>query len=195
MGTFWNTLTKDPKRNFRFKIIFAGLGDDTIWFAKKVSKPNFTVAESKHAYLNHTYYWPGRVEWQTVTMTLVDPVDLKQAGAKDGTVNTLKGLMEKIGYKPPAESSHLKSQSKARSAFNLGNVQIVQVDSNGTSVEAWTLVNPFIKKISYGELDYENDELTQIELELRYDWATQGDLVTDTTPSFAAGDPTVVNPS
>ena len=86
---FWSSVeTKDPKRNFRFTITFAGLQGSTepsVWWAKKVSKPNFTVTESKHAYMNHTYYWPGRVEWQPITMTLVDPVD----PASNKTLNKL----------------------------------------------------------------------------------------------------------
>lgn len=45
------------------------------------------------------------------------------------------------------------------------------MDSNDNEIESWTLHNPFIKKITYGELDYENDDLTQMEVEFRYDYA------------------------
>ena len=51
------------------------------------------------------------------------------------------------------------------------NVIISQIDSNGNTLESWKLHAPFIKSVKYGELDYENDELTQIELGIRYDWA------------------------
>ena len=78
---FWTTTPeKDPKRNFRFKVLIDGLqtGPDgtqpSVWWAKKIQKPNFTVAESKHVYLGHSFYYPGKVEWQAITMTLVDPV-------------------------------------------------------------------------------------------------------------------------
>ena len=62
---------------------------------------------------------------------------------------------------------------KARKKFkdNLGYVQIVQIDADGKALETWTLENAFIKKITYGELDYENDDLTQMEVEFRYDYA------------------------
>ena len=183
---FWNdTTAQDPKRNFRFKVGIAGLHgtDQTIlWYAKKVSKPNFTVTESKHAYLNHTFYWPGRVEWQPITLTLVDPVE------PAGTVHDLSALMESMGYKPPGstDAAGMVTQSKAKAASSesgLGSCTITQMDADGNTIEEWTLHAPFIKKITYGELDYENDDLTQIEVELRYDWATvtYGDVHTDTT--------------
>ena len=164
---FWNTVNqRDPKRNFRFQVIFTGLqGNETsVWWAKKVNKPNFSLQESTHKYLNHTFYWPGRVEWQPITMTLVDPVD-------PGNIATLNDLMEVIGYKPPAGPQSTITQSKKKSNDALSAVQIVQIDSDGKELEKWTLDAPFIKKITFGDLDYENDDLTQMELELRYDWA------------------------
>ena len=174
---FWNTQGKDPKRNFRFKVMISGLqsgGEDMVWWAKKANKPNFTVAESKHSYLNHTYYWPGRVEWQTINITFVDPVDI--SGEQDGTVQRLNELFQASGYRPPdqATDAQLKTQSKQKATNGLISVQLVQLDAEGNSVETWVLHNPFIKKITYGELDYENDDLTQIEVEFRYDYAICG---------------------
>ena len=164
---FWNTVNqKDPKRNFRFKVIFTGLqgSESSVWWAKKVSKPNFSLQESSHKYLNHTFYWPGRDEWQPITLTLVDPVD-------PNSTATLSKLMMDIGYNPPGTSESVVTQSKKKSNDNLGAITIEQIDSDGDALESWTLHAPFIKKITFGELDYENDDLTQVEVELRYDWA------------------------
>jgi len=169
---FWNTgnAQKDPKRNFRFKIQFEGLTDDTtsiVWYAKKVGKPNFSVTESKHSFLNHTFYWPGRVEWQAITMTLVDPIS-------PNAVNRINEMIENAGYKIPGGvdgSFETMSKQKAAGANGTGTVVIMQIDSNDVVLEKWTLHAPWIKSVKYGDLDYENDELTEIELEIRYDWA------------------------
>ena len=185
---FWNVEgSKDPKRNFRFKVMIEGLQGDEglVWFAKKATKPNFTVAESKHSYLNHTYYWPGRVEWQTISVTFVDPV-MVGGDQNNGTVQLLNKLMQESGYRPPDTQAALVTQSKANVASKLGFVQIVQIDAEGDPIEHWTLHNPFIKKISYGELDYENDDLTQIEVEFRYDYAICG-TDNNVNPFFDAG--------
>jgi len=176
--SFWTSVsetTKDPKRNFRWKIdigyMTSGDGGNAaeasgvVWWAKKVVKPNFTVAESKHSYLNHTFYWPGRVEWQTVSLTLVDPVD-------PNTVALTNQIIENSGYKIPGAAENLETMSKGKSSKALTHVIISQFASDGATIlEQWTLKNPFIKSVKFGDLDYENDDLTLIELEFRYDWA------------------------
>ena len=72
---FWSNITdttKDPKRNFRFKITISSI-KDSIWYAKTCDKPSFTIETTEHQYLNHTFYYPGAVKWQTVSLTMVDP--------------------------------------------------------------------------------------------------------------------------
>ena len=63
---FWSTDlqsgTKDPKRKYRFKVIFNGLdanGDGIIWFAKTVKKPSYNITQAEHTFLNHKFYFPG----------------------------------------------------------------------------------------------------------------------------------------
>jgi len=72
---FWTTsVSKDPKRNFRWLVIFPNMPHGATWYAKKMVQPKFSLEEAKHNYLNHTFYYPGRVTWETITCTLVDPV-------------------------------------------------------------------------------------------------------------------------
>ena len=100
---FWTSVggnTKDPKRGFRFKVEFNGYnadGSGVLWFAKKVTKPNFSVTESSHSFLNHNYYYPGRVEWQEISLTLVDPVS-------PGAVAQTNAIIQASGYKIPADA-------------------------------------------------------------------------------------------
>ena len=63
------------------------------------------------------------------------------------------------------------SKDKAAGQGGLGSVVIDQLDADGNSIEKWTLNNPFLKKVSFSDLDYENDDLTTIDIALRYDWA------------------------
>ena len=181
---------KDPKRNFRWQVTIQGVANASqvidskaegplIWWAKKVQKPNFTTAESKHVFLGHSYYWPGKTEWQEITMTLVDPVS-------PGATAHFYKIMQDSGYTIPSPSQGgLITQSKSKSNVALGPFIISQLDADGNAIETWTLKNPFIKKISFSDLDYENDELTTIDLSIRYDWATclTGDNQT-ATPFF-----------
>jgi|TARA_E500000318_G_scaffold110014_1_gene124383 hypothetical protein len=160
---------KDPKRNFRFIVEFGGInatpGGAVAWYAKTVAKPSFTIANAEHKYLNHTFYYPAGVTWNPITITMVDPVDPDMAA-------TFSDIIVQGGYSPPTDTTSLGTMSKAKAASALGAVTVTQIDSDGNPLETWTLWNPFIEDIKYGEsLDYTNAELTEISITLRYDWA------------------------
>lgn len=176
---FWSTnfgnqdeILKDPKRNFRFFITITGIdtanGGAMVWYAKSVNKPTFTLAEATHEYLNHTYYYPGKVTWNPIEMTMVDP------GGDPEVSATLAGILTGAGYKQPVtpDSNNLNSMSKQKAAGAVGTVKITQVDSEGKILEEWTLWNAFATEVDFGgTLAYGNDELTEVKLKLRYDWA------------------------
>jgi len=171
---FWSTdfgqdpTLKDPKRKFRFTVQFQGInaaqGGALLWYAKTAAKPSFTIASSEHKYLNHTFYYPGSVTWNTISVTMVDPVE------PDVTA-TLSDIIVGSGYSPPNDANSLGTMSKAKAAGALGRVIITQIDSNGSPLETWTLWNAYIKDVKYGDLEYGGDDLTEATVELQYDWA------------------------
>jgi hypothetical protein len=184
---FWSenfgqsTDMKDPKRNFRFVVEFQGIqaaqGGAQLWYAKTVSKPSFAINAAEHKYLNHTFYYPGNVSWNEVTVTLVDPVE------PDMTA-TLADIIQLSGYQPPTDANSLTSISKAKAAGGLGTVLVRQLDAMGADLEEWTLWNSFITDVKFGDnLEYGNDDLTELSITMRYDWAR----VTTANPSSAAG--------
>lgn len=178
-----NTELKDPKRQFRFKVEFTGIsapqGGSLLWYAKTVNKPSFSVATSEHQYLNHTFYYPGTVTWDPISITLVDPRDPDMSA-------TLSDIVNLSGYNPPSNPNSLGTMSKAKAAGALGAVYISQIDGDGNEIEKWTLWNAFITTVKYGDMAYGNDDLVEMTLEIRYDWAR---LQTPGGPSRAtAGD-------
>jgi len=50
-------------------------------------------------------------------------------------------------------------------------LRIIQLNAAGDPTETWTLYNPMITKISWGELDYGDDGLVEYTLDVTYDWA------------------------
>ena len=183
---FWSTnfgedtTLNDPKRKFRFTVEFQGIasaiGGAVMWYAKTVSKPSFAIAAAEHKYLNHTFYYPGSVTWNDVAITLVDPVD------PDMTA-TLSDIVVQSGYAPPADTTALSTMSKAKAAGALGTVIITQIDSEGKPLETWTLWNSFLTEVKYGDLAYGDDELVEMGVTIKYDWAR----VETANPSAAAG--------
>ena len=179
--SFWTAThgigNKEPKRQFRFKIIFNGLADDSgyVWFAKSVNKPKYEISETEHTFLTHKFFYPGRVTWQPIDMVLVDPVS-------PGATAQLNALLDAQGYAIPSNpNGSYETMSKGKGAAALGNIQIEQLDSTGATVERWTLNNPFIQGVQYGDLSYDNDELVELTLTLRYDWAQCEILPGDTS--------------
>jgi len=162
---FWSDPSAEPKRAYRWTVKLGGAAE---FIAKKVSKPSFTVTETAHTYLNHKFYYPGRVEWNTVTMTLVDSVTPNGA-------DLVLEMIRNSGYAVPDGPDIKGTMSKQKSVQEgLREVYIHQLHPNGNVMETWTLNNAWIKDVKFGELDYESDDMVEIELELRYDFATLG---------------------
>mgnify|MGYP001167763159 FL=1 len=163
-GLFWSNVNTDPKRRFRF-ILTAG--NIPIWTIKTVTKPAVTVGTVEHQFLNHTFKYPGRVTWNNITMTLVDPVDPDLAF-------TFLDKLRKSGYDYPTSDRVRGTINKkdAAGVQGIGGVSIAQIDAEGREIEKWKLTNPFIVNIDFGgNLDYAADEMNEISVEIAYDWA------------------------
>lgn len=159
---FWTDINTEPKRAYRFVMLIGGIPQ---WIVKKVSKPSFEVSETPVSYLNHTFYYPGRITWSTISLTLQDPV------APDAS-KTIQNIMAAGGYHLPKNSTDLQSLSKKNAVLSLGNVVIAQIGPDGGEfIEEWELINCWVKDVKYGELDYSSDDMVNIELTLRYDFA------------------------
>lgn len=164
---------KDPKRNFRFRIELSNNASGELnsvqWWAKTVDKPKFNISATEHQYLNHTFYYPGLVTWDAVSMTVVDPQDPDVAFG-------FSKILEAGGYKIPdqiaADNEDFATISKGKAANALGTLRVIQMDANGAEIESWELHNAFITKVDYGSLSYGDEELTEYTIELRYDWAS-----------------------
>ena len=94
--SFWTATSLEPKRQYRFRLTITNLQENAaIWFAKKVTVPAFTVGEIKHSFVDKTFYFPGRVEWNTIEATLVDPVN-------PDAVNLINKMLVASGYFVPS---------------------------------------------------------------------------------------------
>ena len=168
---FWSESNLDPKRQFKFYVTFTGLNATAPhWVVKGVNKPTMTIGETAHKYLDKNFYFPGRVEWNTVKFTMVDPV----GPSGIDVAKSLNAVIAAAGYtrKQTSDSSQeMATISKQLSTSLLGGVTISQMNSFGTVVEQWELYNAWIKSVNFGQLSYESEDLVNLEMELRYDWA------------------------
>ncbi len=176
MGFWQDGKNLKPKRAYRFTMLVSGQGEDaqggqlktTIpeFLVKKVDKPSFSISESPHNYLNHTFYYPGKVTWNDITLTIVDVA----SGDVDGT-QAVMDMLEASGYRIPTVGDK-STVSKSQSINALGKIVINQIDETGTIVDTWTLNNSWIKDAKFGTLDYSSEEMMNVDLTIKYDNAT-----------------------
>ena len=171
---FWTSAGVEPKRNFRFRVQIGTTNSDgsefnnIIWWAKTVTTPSFDLGETEHHYLGGKYYFPGKVSWSEVNLSLVDPISPDAVGFTNQ-------ILINSGYMVPdgTGENQYHTISKNRSiAAGLEFISIEILKADGEIVEQWTLQQPFIKSAKFGDLDYSNEDLRTVELTIRYDWAT-----------------------
>jgi hypothetical protein len=169
--SFWNQASVEPKRQFRWLLYVAGMPQ---WIVKDVKKPSFSVATTPHDFLNYKFKYPGRVEWQDMTVTIVDPVQ------PDSTASLVK-ILEKAGYVLPSDYTSQENEPRtiSKQAFvdSLGGqIKLVQFGANTGGqeeniLERWVINNPFLTSVDFGNLSYGSDDLVNISMTIAYDWA------------------------
>lgn len=166
-NTFWSQADLEPKRKFRYLLYFAGMPQ---FMAKTVSKPSFQIGSTQHSFLQHNFNFPGRVTWQDVSLTIVDPIQ------PDAT-KTLYRMIELAGYVLPPnvarDAAGMKTITKKAMAEILDPVRIDTIGSGGADniIESWKLNNAQISSVNFDSLDYSSDDLLNIQISLKYDWA------------------------
>ena len=184
---FWSDHNFEPKRAFRWKVeVLSADGGTTsapAFLAKKVTKPQLTIQEAEHKHLNKSYYFPGHVTWDPVTVTLIDTNDgdvinsissaLKDAGydyMANGAQATNKGIQSNSSL--GAEAATLAKGPMVTASGADKRVRITQIDAEGNAVETIILHNAWLKSFKPSELSYDTEDLSTYDVELRYDWAS-----------------------
>ena len=193
--TFWNNPDVQLKQKSRFVVSFAG--DFFLPNVKTVSKPSLEINNKEFKLINHTFNYPGTVKWNPITITFVD---MNGSGEHFDTAGFLSQMLNNSGYAYPHIATHklgtkggtemeLSTPEKASmvaNAFGPGlsgkadssasnrknqNIIISQLTPEGKVNESWTIVNPLIKSIKFGDLAYDSNEAVEYTLEVTYDYA------------------------
>jgi len=158
--TFWTEASLEPKRNFRFKLLD---GDQaTWWWAKSVDKPSFDISKNEYQLINHKFKYPGIATWKPISLIVADVGDV---------INLLVDELRELGYVDPSNENPMEGLAKANKGFIEG-LSIQQLDADGEPVESWTVKGAFMTSLSFSRLDYGSDDITEITIEVAYDYAT-----------------------
>ena len=142
----------EPKRQFRW--VFAIEGVDS-FLMKTAARPQMQFTELAIPFINSYRYLSGRMQFQTMQITLYDPI--APSGAQQ--------VMEWI-------RTHYESVSgrAGYADFYKRDIQIKMLDPIGTVVELWDMKGAMITTANFQTLTYENENApVTVDLTLRYD--------------------------
>ena len=140
-------LNYEPLRKNRWLLRFpADLGIQE-WWLSSASRPTITQNETKIPFLNTETYVVGRYNWETIQVTLRDPIGPSASQA----------VMEWI---------RLHSESvTGRQGYAAGykrDVELEMLDPTGVVVQKWILKNAWISDCNFNQLDYSQDAIATI---------------------------------
>ena len=169
---FWAGANLEPKRQHRWLLLMAGI---PAFVVKTVTKPSFNINPTEHKYFGHTFYYPGNVVWNPVEVKMVDPID-------PDTSKALQRVLINSGYDIPSarlerNDEGLFTASKQQAVSALGGIVTLQQigarnDVPNKILEEWDMHNPWVEKVTFGSLSYDSDAMVEIDMTIRYDYAT-----------------------
>ena len=141
----------EPKRQFRWVMAIEGID---AFIIKTATRPNISIEEVEIPYINHKRYIAGKSSFETLSVTLHDPI--APSGAQQ--------VMEWI-------RTHFESVSgrAGYADFYKRDIQLKMLDPVGTVVELWDVRGAFLTAADFGSLDYSASDPSEISLTIRYD--------------------------
>jgi hypothetical protein len=151
---FWdNAFSWEPKKQHQFVMIVDGI---PAYLIKASAKPSMTNGEVTLDHINVQRYVKGKSVWNNISVTLYDAIVPSGAQAVMDWVRLHhESYTGRDGY-----SSYYKKEIKLRQLSPLGEI-----------IEEWILNGAFIVDTNFGSLDWSSEDVVNIEMTLRYDWA------------------------
>ena len=143
----------EPKTKNRFIMYVEGI---PAYLIKAANRPQITFEEIALDHINTKRYVKGKGAWDTLEITLYDPIVPSGAQAVMEWVRLHKeSVTGRDGY----------------SDFYKKDVTFNVLGPVGDKVEEWTLKGAMIQSANFGDMDWSVSEPAEITLTLRYDYA------------------------
>ena len=126
------------------------------YLIKTTARPSISFDEVELNHLNVKRFVKGKATWETIEMTLYDPVVPSAAQA----------VMEwvRLGHESVTGRDGYSDFYKKDLTFRL-------LGPVGDVIEEWTLKGAWIQDANFGEFDFSSSDPADIQLTLRYDYA------------------------
>ena len=141
----------EPKRKNRWVLMIEGID---AYIIKTTSRPTIATEEVEVPFINSRRYLAGKTTFNTIPVTLHDPI--APSGAQQ--------VMEWV-------RTHYESVSgrAGYADFYKRDIQLKMLDPVGTVVELWDIKGAQITSAQFNDLDYSAEDPTEIALTLQFD--------------------------
>jgi len=143
----------EPKLKNRFIMSIEGIN---AYLIKTMQRPTLESDEVVLEHMNVTRYVKGKSRWQTIDVTLYDPI---VPSAAQQVIEWVRLSHESVTGRDGYSDFYKKNVT-----FNL-------VGPVGDVVEEWELVGAYIKTANFGDLDFTSSDPVDITLTLQFDYA------------------------
>jgi hypothetical protein len=168
-----------PKVAYKFRVRAYGFGPfntplDLSAQVQSVTRPQIqTEAVPVHSY-NSIAYFGGKPTWNSIDLTV-----------RDDVTNAVSRI---IGHQLQKQMNHFQQTSPLAGANYKFDLKIDTMDGgNDGVIETWFIENCFIESTNYGEFNYANSDVMNIQMTIRYDNATLEDGLFPLLPELSSG--------
>lgn len=143
----------EPKKKHQFIMEIDGI---PAFLIKASAKPSIQNGEVPLDHINVKRYVKGKSEWQAISVTLYDPI---LPSATQAVMDWIRLHHESVTGRNGYSSMYKK------------NITLNQLSPLGEKIEQWDLIGAYIVDSNFGDLDWGDDGVMEIQMNLRYDYA------------------------
>lgn len=158
------------KRKYRYLFFIPEISEEGVNALPplKSARPSLSFKEIDAQHLTETIYYPGRPEWKPINLVLYD---LK------GNSNPVWDWI-KYAYDPKKDENNWQpscptdiNQTGFKRGMGTNLCRLEMYDGTGVVIEKWIFEGVWCQSIEFGDLDMGSNEVSTIDLTLRYDRA------------------------
>jgi len=136
---------------------------------RSFQRPSYGFTVRNYKILNDPAFRANNLMWNPVEIVLVDG-----QSSRENNASKLYNMLLKSGYSAELDENEVRMASRKdlQIAALGGQVNFRQIDSDGNTIERWTLNNPIIKGVNFGQANYTSQEIVTLAVNIQYDSAT-----------------------
>lgn len=145
----------EPLRKNRFLLRFPSDLGIQEWWVSNAARPTITMKETEIPFLNTSTWVVGRYTWDSISVTLRDPIG---PSASQAVMEWVRLASESVTGRQGYAVAYKR------------DLVLEMLDPTGTAVSQWIIKNAMPVTVNFGQLAYDDDNLATIEITIRPDY-------------------------